>query len=107
MSKFEEIDVNKVMELLKNNALLIDVRSKESYVKEHIKGAINIPVNEIENRLNEIPKDRPVVVYCTNVNCTASLSAAQKLTSLGYSNVYRFVGGLQEWKSANLPTESG
>jgi len=105
-SKFEEVDYRRVLELLKQGGVIIDVRERGSYAKEHIKGAINIPASEIEKRVGEIPVDRPVIVYCTNYSCTASLVAARKLTELGRENVYRFVGGLLEWKTAGLPTES-
>lgn len=82
------------------------MREPSSYAREHIKGAINIPASEIEKRASELPQDRPVIVYCTNYSCTASLVAAKKLAGLGRRNVYRFVGGLFEWKTAGLPTES-
>jgi len=103
---FAEIDYKKVIELLNKGAVIIDVREPKSYGKEHIKGAINIPASEIEKRIAEIPNDKPVIVYCTNYSCTASLVAARKLSEHGRGNVYRFVGGLLEWKTAGLPTES-
>jgi len=104
--RFEEVDYKRVLELLKQGGVIIDVRERGSYAKEHIKGALNIPASEIEKRISEIPADRPVIVYCTNYSCTASLVAAKKLAELGRNNVYRFVGGLLEWKTAGLPTES-
>ncbi len=103
---FEEIDYKKTLDLLKNGAVIVDVREPKSYAKEHIKGAINIPASEIEKRLSELPSDRPVIVYCSSYSCTASLVAAKKLIELGRGNIYRFVGGLLEWKTAGLPTES-
>jgi rhodanese-related sulfurtransferase len=104
--RYEEVDYKRVLELLKQGGLIIDVREPKSYAKEHIKGAINMPASEIEKRLPEIPADKPIIVYCTNYSCTASLVAARKLAELGRTNVYRFVGGLLEWKIAGLPTES-
>ncbi|MDT7888450.1 MAG: rhodanese-like domain-containing protein [Desulfurococcales archaeon] len=104
--KFEEIDHRRVLELLKQGGLIIDVREQKSYAKEHIKGAINIPASEIDKKISEIPADKPVIVYCSSYSCTASLTAAKKLSELGRTNVYRFVGGLLEWKTAGLPTES-
>ncbi len=103
---FEEVDYKKVLELLGQGAVIIDVREPESYAKGHIKGAINVPASEIEKRLSELPADKPVIVYCSSYSCTASLVAAKKLAELGRGNIYRFVGGLLEWKTANLPTES-
>lgn len=45
--------------------VLIDVRSSESYAKAHIKGSLSIPEEEIEARLNELPGDKDMVLYCT------------------------------------------
>ncbi|PWV37868.1 MAG: rhodanese-like domain-containing protein [Desulfurococcaceae archaeon] len=103
---FEEVDYKKVLELLKQGAVIIDVREPKSYAKEHISGAINIPASEIEKRVTELPANKPLIVYCSSYTCTASLAAAKKLTELGRKDVYRFVGGLLEWKTAGLPTES-
>lgn len=45
-------------------AVLVDVRSPAEYRGGHLPGALNIPVNELSRRLDEVPEDRPVVVYC-------------------------------------------
>ncbi|MCS6857626.1 MAG: rhodanese-like domain-containing protein [Sandaracinaceae bacterium] len=50
--------------LVAQGATLLDVRTPEEYQEKHIEGAILIPVQELEKRIDEIPKDRPVVVYC-------------------------------------------
>ena len=47
-----------------NNAKFIDVRVNTEYVKQHIKGAINIPQAEVQNRLSEIPREGNVILYC-------------------------------------------
>ena len=46
-------------------AILVDVRSLDSWQEEHAKGAISIPVNEITARLGELPKDKQIIAYCT------------------------------------------
>ncbi len=48
-------------------------------------------------------KDEPIVTYCGGVNCPSSKQAAEKLASLGYTNVLAFEGGLQEWTEAGYP----
>lgn len=45
-------------------ALFVDVRSLTEYSKQHIKGAVSIPLNEIVNRLNELPRDKKIITYC-------------------------------------------
>jgi 3-mercaptopyruvate sulfurtransferase SseA len=51
--------------LAKGEAVLVDVRGKESYDASHAQGAISIPLAEIESRAGELPKDKLVVTYCT------------------------------------------
>lgn len=51
--------------LQKRGAILIDVRSEESYKNSHIKGARSIPVDQIEARVNELPRDKMIVTYCS------------------------------------------
>ncbi|MEZ5346841.1 MAG: rhodanese-like domain-containing protein [Pyrinomonadaceae bacterium] len=46
-------------------AVFVDVRSANSYNVEHIKGAVNIPVGEIEDRYKELPDDKPIIAYCS------------------------------------------
>ena len=79
---------------------LVDVLSRDHYEKEHIKGAISLPVDEIENRAQEIltDKDELIVVYCANFNCQASTRAAEKLQALGYKHVLDYKGGIEDYK---------
>lgn len=72
---------------LNNGALLIDVRAKEEYQKNHINGAINIPINSIVDILNVEPnRNRVIILYCSMGK--RSYIAARSLISLGYQNVY-------------------
>jgi 3-mercaptopyruvate sulfurtransferase SseA len=56
-------DARKALE--KGQAVLVDVRAKESYDTEHAQGALSIPLAEITSRANELPKDKMVITYCT------------------------------------------
>lgn len=51
--------------LASGEALLVDVRGKESYDIEHAKGAISLPLSELPNRMGELPKDKKIITYCT------------------------------------------
>ena len=84
---------------LKDKALVVDVRSPEQYEKEHIPGAVNLPLDQLEEKLDQLPRDKPIVVYCGSSRCTASLKAARLLSEKGFTNVYRYVGGLADWKA--------
>jgi len=47
------------------HALIVDTRAAEQYNQEHIQGAINVPINEFENRIKELPTDKKIIAYCS------------------------------------------
>ena len=71
---------------------LIDVRAKEMFESGTIKGAVNIPVGIIRQRLGEIPKDKKVVLFCNTGH--TSYVAARILEQYGFSNIYSLTGGI-------------
>jgi phage shock protein E len=81
---------------------LIDVRTAEEFASGHIPGALNIPVQELEQRLGEVASDQPVVLYCRSGNRSAQ--AAQILGDAGYGQIYD-LGGIAAWQQAGLPIE--
>lgn len=87
-----------------NDTIVIDVRPYAEYQSGHIPGSISIPLPELKNRLNEIPKDREVVAYCRGPYCVLSVEAMSILRDAGYQSV-RLKEGLPEWKAAGLPVE--
>lgn len=82
--------------------LLIDVRTPEEFTSGHIQNAVNISVETLQTRLDEVPRDTPVVVYCRSGNRSAS--AAQILTENGYQPVYD-LGGIRDWVAQGLPIQ--
>ncbi|MBQ7287954.1 MAG: FAD-dependent oxidoreductase [Candidatus Gastranaerophilales bacterium] len=78
------------------DAVIIDVRPNMIYKMGTIDGAINIPIAEIRKRLNEIPKDKKVILSC-NTGYT-SYCAARILAQKGFNNVYSFMGGYELYK---------
>lgn len=85
---------------------LVDVLSRESFRNEHIKGAISLPVDEIEKGASKLLKKSDLIVtYCASFDCQASTNAAEKLLSLGFKNVLDYKGGLKEYKEGDLPLE--
>ncbi|MBS1764090.1 MAG: rhodanese-like domain-containing protein [Bacteroidetes bacterium] len=73
-------------ELVKNGAQLIDVRTKAEFQGGHIKGSINIPLQNLSDNLSKIKKDKPVITCCASG--MRSASAKGILQSKGYSQVY-------------------
>jgi rhodanese-related sulfurtransferase len=80
--------------------VLIDVRTPEEFGSGHIPGAINIDVQVLTQRLQDIPRDRPVVLYCRSGNRSAT--AAGMLQRAGYGEVFD-LGGIGAWARAGLP----
>jgi phage shock protein E len=82
------------------NIFLLDVRRPDELVDEgQIAGAVNIPIDELESRLAEVPKDQPIVTYC-KVGGRAS-RAAETLRKAGYDQPIE-TGGITAWKEAGL-----
>ena len=82
--------------------LLIDVRTVQEFDSGHIAGAVNIPVESLESRLSEVPRDQTIVVYCRSGNRSAQ--AARILTQAGYTGIYD-LGGLNTWTAQGYPVE--
>ncbi len=90
-----EITASEVNEMITNSDdfILLDVRTKAEYDSAHIKGAVNIPLDELESATT-LDKSAKIVVYCQSGN--RSLMAAKKLIENGYLEVYD-LGGIIEW----------
>ena len=103
------INRDELMKMVKGDGKfkLVDVLDKAHFDMEHIKGAINLPVNEIDKDADKILKDKneKIVTYCASFDCQASTNAANKLLTMGYKNVWDYKGGLKDYKEANLPLE--
>ncbi|MBS5980618.1 MAG: DsrE/DsrF/DrsH-like family protein, partial [Dysgonomonas mossii] len=82
----------------KTKAMIIDSRTKEEYDFGHIEGAINIPVDEIRSRLNEMPRDKKIIVYCA-VGLRGYI-ASRILMQHGYTDVYNLSGGYRTYSCA-------
>lgn len=80
--------------LVSEGALLIDVRTGMEYRQGHLDGAINIPVDELNRRSDEVPRDRPVVLYCRSG--ARSSRAARMLLGEGITDVHD-LGPMTAW----------
>jgi rhodanese-related sulfurtransferase len=77
--------------------ILIDVRTKNEYSAGKILNAINIPVDELRNRISEIPKDKKIYIYC--LGGLRGYIAQRILLQNGYNNVLNQSGGYQIWET--------
>ena len=83
---------------------VIDVRPPQEYARGHVAGALNVPLDQLERRLGELPQDREVVAYCRGPWCVLSFEAVARLREAGFQ-ARRLQDGLPEWRRAGLPVE--
>jgi len=101
------VDIDELERLVADGSVtLIDVRPALEYRQGHIPDARSVPVDELEQRLGELPRDREVVAYCRGPYCVFSDEAAQLLQTRGF-RVRRYERGFPEWRAAGLPVATG
>jgi rhodanese-related sulfurtransferase len=87
---------------------IIDVRNPNAWAQSDaiIPGAIRFTLDKLEESLPRIPKNKPVVAYCTWPNEGSSASLVQKLQERGYKDVWALQGGFDAWRNAGMPVQS-
>jgi rhodanese-related sulfurtransferase len=93
----DEISTLQLYEKLQQNeaVFLLDVREPHEHVAFNIQGLL-IPLAELQHRMNEIPYDKPIVIYCRSGK--RSEAAVKILNSHGYTNVKNLEGGMLAWQ---------
>jgi rhodanese-related sulfurtransferase/DNA-binding transcriptional ArsR family regulator len=101
----EPITLNELLARLHEPGLVIlDVRPALEYAQGHIAGARSIPIDELESRLNELPREQEIVAYCRGAYCVFADEAVELLAAHGYQ-ARRMQQGYPDWQLADLPTE--
>ncbi|HAM34612.1 MAG TPA: rhodanese [Elusimicrobia bacterium] len=90
--------------LEKNEVLVLDVRDRESFAKEHIPGAWNIPLEELSRNFSALPREKTVVTCCWDLTCQLAPRAAIELAQKGFK-VQELIGGIEGWKNKGFPIE--
>lgn len=85
--------------------LVVDVRTEKESQAKQIEGSVNIPLNHIVDRKNELPRDRTIVVHCRSGY--RSSVAASLLQREGLTKLLDLVGGIDAWEATQLPTVEG
>lgn len=83
----------------RGEVVVLDVRSTEEYLSEHLPFARSIPLAELKVRLKELPKDRPIVAYCRGPYCLMAKDAVEILRNAGLQSVH-LRDGVAEWRVA-------
>ena len=89
-----------------NKAVIVDVRSKDSFDKSHIKGALSIPNSQLMQRLREVPPGKTIITYCSCPAEETSGAAVMQLNAHGLKNAAALVGGIAAWQKAGLAVET-
>jgi len=104
----QNVDSPTAQKMLKENSdiYLLDVRTPQEYFQARLAGSHLIPIDKFLARINEVPKDRPLLVYCA-VGARSS-QVAEYLARQGYPEVYDLRGGIEAWsKLYRLPVLNG
>ena len=103
--ELEAVDKEELLRLLADEAVtVIDVRPEVEYEQSHISAARSIPVENLERRLAELPRDLEVVAYCRGPYCVYSDEAVRLLHDHGFK-ARRLDEGFPEWRAAGYPIE--
>jgi rhodanese-related sulfurtransferase/DNA-binding transcriptional ArsR family regulator len=97
-------------ELLKrarsHDVVILDTRPASEYIAGHIAGAISVPMEDLQRRLRQLPKNKEYVAYCRGPYCVYADNAVEILRSKG-RRAQRLLDGFPEWRAAGLPVETG
>lgn len=99
-----EIDIERFAAHRERGVVLVDVRGPEEYAEGHVPGAINIPMDELPSRVEELDRSAPVHVICESGNRSSTM--ADFLTDAGFS-ADTVAGGTSAWIRAGRPVQRG
>jgi len=101
----DQITVQEAYQMYEEGAFVLDVREPDEWEDYRIPDTTLIPLSQLSNRLNEVPRDQEVVVVCRSGN--RSQEGRDILLEAGFEKVTSMSGGVLEWRQAGFPIESG
>jgi rhodanese-related sulfurtransferase/DNA-binding transcriptional ArsR family regulator len=103
----EAVDIETVNHRVQaGEVIVLDVRPPDEYAAGHIPGAVSLPIEELEQRLQELPTGREIVAYCRGPYCLFSRQAVERLRDHGL-RAYRMEEGVAEWEERGFPVATG
>ncbi|OKO69079.1 ArsR family transcriptional regulator [Bradyrhizobium sp. AS23.2] len=104
--KLEGVSREELLERLRDSSVtILDVRPEDEFASGHLPGAVNIPYEELEGRLSELPRDNEVIAYCRGSRCILAPDAVTVLRARGIQARF-FPDGFPSWKAAGLAIET-
>ena len=108
--RYSDAEAVAIADLLRRSrsrdVVILDTRPAHEYAAGHIAGAISVPVDELQRRLGQLPKNKAYVAYCRGPYCVYADRAVELLRASG-RRAQRLLEGFPEWRLAGLPIESG
>ncbi len=105
--RMNEIGLEELMGRLEEDRItVLDVRPREEFEQGHLPDAVSIPLDELEDRLEELPEDKEVAAYCRGPYCVLSVEAVQILRDHGYEAV-RMSEGVLDFRTMDLGLDAG
>ena len=103
----QPVDRDELLRLAEaGEVVVLDVRPAEEYAAAHIPGALNVPLDQLAERLGELPADGRIVAYCRGAYCVLAHDAVRLLAARG-RDAARLAEGMLEWRLADLPVGTG
>jgi rhodanese-related sulfurtransferase len=101
------IELEEARQLIDEGAVIVDVRSAQQFEATRLRGAIHMPLDQIDDQLDRLPSDLdcPIIAVCNMGNM--SLPGMLMLKAAGYSNAVSLNGGTRAWLLAGLPVDEG
>lgn len=101
----KEITPAQASQYQKDGAFILDVREPAEWNAGHISGAVLVPLGDLPSRLNEVPKEKEIVVVCRSGNRSAT--GRDILLKAGFPKVTSMRGGMNQWTASGLPVVTG
>ncbi len=98
---FRNVSVKDLKNASEPDKIILDVRTQGEYDEGHVEGVTLIPVQELADRLSELPKDKPIYVICRSGN--RSMAASEILEKNGFQDIRNVQGGILAWQRAGYP----
>lgn len=91
------------------NVVVLEALPAMYYEDAHLPGALNLPHDQVDARARQLvpDSDADIIVYCSNTPCPNSTIASRQLAELGYTHVFEYEAGKEDWVEADLPIEQG
>lgn len=103
------VELDEVDDLLAEGALLVDARNIDDYKAGHLKGAVSLPIGEVDSRIDDfkrqVQSDRPLILYCNGFGCPDSFDLGVVLLRSGFTDVSVYEGGYPEWRDQGRALE--